>query len=143
MNADLHCHSNISDGLLAPGEVVRRAHANGVELRALTDHDELGGIAVLAHPARYRVSSAMLDEIFDHFIAAGGEAVEVVAGAHSPDEMLRFASVARRYGLLASRGSDFHGVGESPVDLGRCNPLPPDLVPVWSRLTTFNTGFLK
>jgi predicted metal-dependent phosphoesterase TrpH len=45
LNADLHCHSTVSDGLLAPAEVVRRAQDNGVELLALTDHDELGGLA--------------------------------------------------------------------------------------------------
>lgn len=277
MNADLHCHSTVSDGELSPVEVVRRAHANGVELLALTDHDELGGVAtaaqeaaqlgvrfvpgveisvttagdatihivglgvdplnaallaglarsrsgreeraqrmaaafeqlgihgtldgarcfarnpemigrahfarhlvasglmpdvrtvfehylsrgkpgfvphewasleeavgwirgaggvaVVAHPARYHyLSAAALDQLFDTFIALGGEAVEVVAGAHSPNEMRRFAALARRHGLLASRGSDFHAESESAVDLGCCNPLPPDLTPVWSRL---------
>lgn len=275
MNADLHCHSTVSDGWLEPEAVVRRAATNGVELLALTDHDELGGldeaarvagelglrfvngveisvsfagetihivglgfdhrhpalieglkqvrsgrdararrisealekagirdalggarqfarnpdlvsrahfarflvssgvmpnvktvfehylvrgkpgfvehewasleeavgwireaggIAVIAHPARYRLPTAALEELFDRFVAAGGEAVEVVSGAHSEDEMRRFASIARRRNLLASRASDFHGESESPVDLGRCNPLPSDLTPVWSRL---------
>lgn len=275
MNADLHCHSTVSDGWLDPEEVVRRAVANGVDMLALTDHDELGGldaaatvaaelglkfvcgveisvsfggetihivglgvdhhhpalveglrmvrsgrdqraqrisaalekvgirgalegarrfarnpdlvsrahfarhlvasglmpdvktvfdhylvrgkpgfvehewasledavgwiraasgIAVVAHPARYRLSAADLEKLFDRFVAAGGEGVEVVSGAHSEDEMRKFASVARRRSLLASRASDFHGADESPVDLGRCNPLPPDLIPVWSRL---------
>ena len=45
LNADLHCHSIVSDGLMTPSDVVRRAHANGVELLALTDHDETGGLA--------------------------------------------------------------------------------------------------
>lgn len=93
-----------------------------------------GGVAVVAHPARYRLSAADLARLFDLFVAAGGEAVEVVSGAHTEDEMRRFATVARQRGLLASRASDFHGEKESAVDLGRCNPLPPDLEPVWSRL---------
>jgi predicted metal-dependent phosphoesterase TrpH len=275
MNADLHCHSTVSDGWLEPEALVRRAVANGVELLALTDHDEVGGIdaaadfaaelglgfvagveisvsfagetihivglgvdhrcsvlvdgldhlrsgrdaraqrmsdalarvgiagaldgamrfarnpalvsrahfarhlvasgvmpdvrtvfdhylvrgkpgfvehewatlddavgwiraadgiAVVAHPARYRLSSYDMSKLFDGFVAAGGEAVEVVSGAHTDDEMRRFATVARQRGLLASRASDFHGEKESPVDVGRCNPLPPDLTPVWSRL---------
>lgn len=275
MNADLHCHSTVSDGWLEPAEVVRRAAANGVTLLALTDHDEVsgldeaaaaareagiafvpgveisvsfrsetvhvvglgidhhnpvllaglaqvrggrdararligealakagirdalvgarrfarnpalvsrahfarhlvatglmpdvatvfrhylargkpgyvehewakledavgwihaaGGIAVIAHPARYRFSDADLDALFDRFAACGGEAVEVVSGAHSEAEAQKFASLARRRGLLASRASDFHGADESAVDLGRCEPLPPDLLPVWSRL---------
>ncbi|WP_341644508.1 3',5'-nucleoside bisphosphate phosphatase [Thauera sp. SDU_THAU2] len=274
LNADLHCHSTVSDGWLEPAEVVARAKANGVELLALTDHDELGGlgiaaataaelglrfvpgveisvsfadetihvvglgidpqepgivaglqqirsgrdaraarigealaaagihgalegarrfarnpalvsrahfarhlvasgvmpdvktvfdhylvrgkpgfvdhewasledavgwirgaggVAVVAHPARYRLSNADMERLLDRFAAAGGEAIEVVSGAHSEDEMRRFATVARRRCLLASRASDFHGENESPVDLGRCNPLPPDLTPVWSR----------
>ncbi len=275
INADLHCHSTVSDGWLDPDAVVRRAAANGVELLALTDHDEVGGldiaarvaaelelrfvcgveisvtfagetihivglgidhrhpvlvagldrvragrderatrigdalagagirdalqgarrfarnprlvsrahfarhlvdagvmpdvktvfdhylvrgkpgfvehewaalddavswiraaggIAVVAHPARYRLSSATLQRLFDSFEAAGGEAVEVVSGAHSEEEMRRFATLARQRGLLASRASDFHGENESAVDLGRCGPLPADLEPVWSRL---------
>ena len=44
LNADLHCHSTASDGTLAPAAVVRRAHDNGVDLLALTDHDELLGL---------------------------------------------------------------------------------------------------
>ncbi|NMF97143.1 PHP domain-containing protein [Aromatoleum toluolicum] len=275
LNADLHCHSTVSDGWLTPAEVVRRAAANGVELLALTDHDEVGGIdeaeatarecgialvpgveisvtfrdetihvvglgidrrnarllaglaqvrsgreqraqamsdaldavglhgvlegarrfarnpalvgrahfarhivatglmpdvatvfryylargkpgfvphvwarledavgwiraaggvAVIAHPGRYRLSASDMEALFDGFVACGGEALEVVSGAHAESDVLRFASVARRRGLLASRASDFHGSSESPVDLGRCDPLPPDLVPVWSRL---------
>ena len=43
LNADLHCHSVISDGTLTPEELAERAKANGVHLWALTDHDELGG----------------------------------------------------------------------------------------------------
>lgn len=274
LNADLHCHSTVSDGWLDPADVVRRAQANGVEVLALTDHDELGGleraaktaaelgvrfvpgveisvsfagetvhivglgidpdesgivsglkqvragrdararriadalaavgiqgalegahrfarnpalvsrahfarhlvasgvmpdvrtvfehylvrgkpgfvehewatleeavgwiigaggVAVIAHPARYRLSAIEMNRLLDRFIAAGGEAIEVVSGAHSEDEMRRFATIARQRSLLASRASDFHGEKESPVDLGRCTPLPPDLTPVWSR----------
>lgn len=276
MNADLHCHSNRSDGWLSPREVVCRAAANGVRLLALTDHDEVGGIdealvtaralgdievvpgveisvsfrgetvhvvglaidhrdpaltaglarlrsgrmaraqrigaaleavgfhgalegaqrfaanpalvgrahfarhivdsgrmpdvatvfrhylakgkpgfvehrwasldeavgwirgaggiAVIAHPGRYRFSEADMNALFDRFVACGGEALEVVSGAHSDAETRRFASLARRRGLLASRASDFHGANESAIDLGGCVPLPHDLRPVWSRL---------
>lgn len=275
MNADLHCHSTVSDGLLAPRELVRRASANGVELLSLTDHDHLGGldeardeasalglrftdgveisvswseltihivglgidardpalreglervrsgrdtrarriadalaaigihgayegalryvgnpalvsrshfarwlveqryardvpnvfehylargkpgfvehewctlpqalawihgaggVAVVAHPGRYRMSGAERDRLFTEFCALGGEAVEVVAGAHDHAAIREFAHIARKYGLAASRASDFHGPGESPVDIGRAAPLPPDLEPIWERL---------
>lgn len=94
---------------------------------------DAGGVAVVAHPARYRLSDAAMGTLFDTFIDHGGEAVEVVSGAHSPADVLRFARLARRRGLLASRASDFHGEAESAVDLGACAPLPADLVPVWTR----------
>ena len=45
LNIDLHCHSNVSDGVLPPAEVVARAAANGVHVLALTDHDDVSGIA--------------------------------------------------------------------------------------------------
>ncbi len=274
-NPDLHCHSSVSDGLLPPAEVVKRAHANGVDLLALTDHDELsgldearetaaslglrfvngvevsvtrgsatlhivglgidpncevlqqglksvrdgrqgralamaaslekigirncyegaikyarnpalvgrshfarylveigicrevhevfrsyltpgkpgyvphqwselsqavswiraaGGIPVMAHPGRYRMSREQMDKLLAEFVAQGGLGIEVVAGSHNPEQEREFARLARKYSLLASRASDFHGPGESLIDLGCANPLPEDLTPVWSRL---------
>jgi predicted metal-dependent phosphoesterase TrpH len=275
LNADLHCHSIVSDGLLPPAEVVRRAHANGVEMLALTDHDETGGLAearaeadtlglrfidgveisiswgddqtvhivglgvdpanagllaglhhirsgrdsraarmaaelekvgihdayegalkyvgnpalisrahfarfivekghtkdvksvfdhwlakgkpgyvehawatlsdavgwivgaggtaVVAHPARYRLSRAERDQMFAEFKALGGEGVEVLSGSQNADDAAEYARVARHYGFVASRGSDFHGPGESWIDLGKLPNLPDDLTPVWAR----------
>ncbi|WP_019140674.1 3',5'-nucleoside bisphosphate phosphatase [Noviherbaspirillum massiliense] len=272
LNADLHCHSSISDGVLAPGEVAARAKANGVEVWALTDHDEVGGIpearaaaadlgliyvpgveisitwagetihivglqidetnetlvqglamtrsgrerrareiaeqlaaagipdafegalryvgnpdlisrthfaryiielgvcrdvsevfqrfltegkpgfvphrwatlkeavtwirgaggvAVLAHPGRYKLSEVGLDALLQEFKQYGGVGIEVVTGSHTPDEYETFAKIASQYGFLASRGSDFHAPEESRVDLGALPALPPSLVPVW------------
>ncbi len=272
LNADLHCHSTVSDGTLAPIELAQRAHAKGVQLWALTDHDELGGlkaaaaaaealglpfiagveisvswahetlhivglridpdnevlrngleqtrsgrtrrahamaaqlaqagipgafegalnyvgnpdligrthfaryiveinrcddvhevftkylvagkpgyvpmqwatlaeavgwihaaggVAVIAHPGRYKLREAELRELFAEFKAIGGEAIEVVTGSHSNDQFRRFAGFAKEYGFLASRGSDFHGPEESRFDLGTLPPLPDSVVPVW------------
>jgi predicted metal-dependent phosphoesterase TrpH len=272
LNADLHCHSTVSDGTLEPVELARRAHAKGVQLWALTDHDELGGlaaaaaaakelgmpfvagveisvswasetlhivglridpdnetlraglqktrsgrtirahkmadqlaaagipgafegalhyvgnpdligrthfaryiveidrcddvrevftkflvegkpgyvpmqwaaleeavgwihaaggVAVIAHPGRYKLNDAELRELFAQFKALGGEAIEVVTGSHSSDQYRRFAGYAKEYGFLASRGSDFHGPAESRFDLGTLPPLPDSVVPVW------------
>ena len=50
-NADLHSHSTFSDGVLPPAQVVRRAHARGVDLFALTDHDDVAGLAEAAREA--------------------------------------------------------------------------------------------
>ena len=52
LNADLHCHSNVSDGKLSPDELARIAHENGVHVWALTDHDEIGGVAQAAVAAK-------------------------------------------------------------------------------------------
>lgn len=67
----------------------------------------------------------------DEFKALGGQAIEVVSGSHSADNVALFSRLAREYGFLASCGSDFHGPGESYIDLGKLAPLPNDLKPVW------------
>ena len=272
LNADLHCHSNVSDGLLDPIELAHRAHEKGVQIWALTDHDELGGlaraaataesvgltfvpgveisvtwrnetlhivglkidprnetliaglertragrtqrahdmaaqlaevgipdafegalnyvgnpdlisrthfaryiveinrcddvrevftkylvagkpgyvptqwasledaiawiraaggVAVIAHPGRYKLNDASLRELFAHFKELGGVAIEVVTGSHSTDQFKRFANYAKEFGFMASRGSDFHGPKESRFDLGTLPPLPDSVVPVW------------
>ncbi|UUX95153.1 3',5'-nucleoside bisphosphate phosphatase [Aquabacterium sp. J223] len=96
-----------------------------------------GGVAVLAHPGRYqRLGSLGEHALFEAFQAAGGEAVEVVTGSHSPDQYATYAELARQRGLMASRGSDFHSPQESRVDLGGLPPLPATLVPVWEALRT-------
>jgi predicted metal-dependent phosphoesterase TrpH len=272
LNIDLHCHSTISDGLLPPAEVAERAKANGVDIWALTDHDEVngipearktaadvglkyvpgveisvtwaeqtvhivglhidetnetlvngltatrfgrerrareiadqlaaagvpdafegalkfvsnpelisrthfaryilelglcadvaevfrnyltegrpgyvphrwatlqesvswirgaGGIAVIAHPGRYKYSDLAFAALFDEFKQLGGVAIEVVTGSHTVDQYSQYAKVANQYGFLASRGSDFHGPGESRVELGALPPLPDTVKPVW------------
>jgi 3',5'-nucleoside bisphosphate phosphatase len=275
MNADLHCHSTVSDGTLAPEAVAQRAKANGVELWALTDHDEVGGqrrareaalalgmayvtgvevsvtfagttvhiiglgfdpddaelaaglaatrggraqraqemaeglakvgihdsfrgalkyvgnpdlisrthfarylveagvctdtqevfrrflvegkpgfvphrwatlrdavrwitgaggLAVIAHPARYRFSANEEYALFSEFKAHGGRGVEVVTGSHTAAEAARYAETATEFGLFASRGSDFHSPNESHTDLGSLPALPAGLKPVWEAL---------
>lgn len=269
---DLHCHSNVSDGLLSPEDVAARAHANGVGVWALTDHDEVGGVArarkaatalglqfvagveisvtwanqtvhvvglqidetnpalvqglfstrngrerrareiaselekvgicgtfegalkhvgnpdlisrthfarhmvecgqcgdtkevfanyltegkpgyvphrwatleeavgwirgaggvaVIAHPGRYKYTQTQFGALFDEFKRFGGQAIEVLTGSHTVEQYEEYAQVARSYGFLASMGSDFHGPGESRVDLGALPPLPRGLTPVW------------
>lgn len=90
-----------------------------------------GGRAVLAHPARYRLSADALDELMQEFRTLGGEGIEVITASHTPEQALLFADHSRRMGLLASRGSDFHGPGESYFDLGQMPQLPAGCVPVW------------
>lgn len=275
LNADLHCHSSVSDGTLAPEALAARAKANGVELWALTDHDEIGGqrrareaaaalglpwvsgveisvtfagvtvhivglgfdeddaaldaglratrggrgqraremaaglaqvgikgsfegalkyvgnpelisrthfarhlvetgvcadtqavfrkylvdgrpghvphrwaalgdavgwivraggLAVIAHPGRYKFTPNEEYALFSEFKAHGGRGVEVVTGSHSNADFVKYAAMAEEFDLLASRGSDFHAPGESRADLGTLPGLPGQLRPVWEAL---------
>ncbi len=90
-----------------------------------------GGIAVVAHPGRYRFSGGTLRAFLAEFKDLGGQALEVVCGSHGNDHVQHFARLARHFAFYASRGSDFHGPEESYVDLGALAALPEDLKPVW------------
>lgn len=90
-----------------------------------------GGTAVIAHPGRYKFNQTAEDALFDEFRQLGGTAIEVVTGSHTPDQYAEYAEVARRYGFLASRGTDFHAPGESRVEFDALPPLPSGLTPVW------------
>ncbi len=95
---------------------------------------EAGGIAVLAHPGRYRMEQWQRDELLERFKALGGLAVEVVTGSHTPAQYAYWSKAVQRHALLASCGSDFHGPGESYRDLGELPPLPAGCMPVWEAL---------
>ena len=90
-----------------------------------------GGIAVVAHPGRYNFSKPELHAFLAEFRDCGGAGIEVVTGSHSPEQYSEFARLAREFGFTASRGSDYHGKGESRADLGALPQLPDDLKPVW------------
>lgn len=92
-----------------------------------------GGVAIVAHPGRYKFGDDELRALFSEFREAGGLAVEVSTSNHTAQQTRRFARLARELELEASRGSDFHSPNESQVELGRVQPLPDALVPVWHR----------
>jgi len=92
---------------------------------------QAGGVAVLAHPQRYKISATARRCLVEEFKEAGGIALEVVAGTgHAPD-IDSNAAVARRFGLAASVGSDFHSPEHFWLRLGNLPSLPAGLVPVW------------
>jgi Predicted metal-dependent phosphoesterases (PHP family) len=93
-----------------------------------------GGMAVIAHPARYRFTSNEEYALFSEFKSHGGRGVEVVTGSHTAAEYVTYAETAREFDLAASRGSDFHSPGESHTDLGQLPFLPSGLTPVWEVL---------
>ena len=93
-----------------------------------------GGVAVIAHPARYRFNATEEYALFTEFKAHGGRGVEVVTGSHTAAEAVRYAETAREFGLAPRRASDCLTADESHTDLGRLPPLPADLTPVWHLL---------
>ena len=92
---------------------------------------ECAGVAVIAHPARYKFTANEEYALFSEFKAHGGQGVEVVTGSHTAHEATVYAQVAQEFGLAASRGSDFHSPHESRIDLGLLPDLPKGLKPVW------------
>jgi len=90
-----------------------------------------GGLAVMAHPGRYKVSTGAMRELLGDFKDAGGDGIEVVSSSHTPAQYAIYARHCRIFGFLASTGSDYHGPGESRADLGDMPPLPAGVEPVW------------
>jgi 3',5'-nucleoside bisphosphate phosphatase len=93
-----------------------------------------GGVAVIAHPGRYDFTPTEEYALITEFIGHGGRGIEVVTGSHTPAEFVKYAETALEFGLLASRGSDFHSPDESRIDLGTLPPLSAKLTPVWAEL---------
>lgn len=111
LNADLHCHSVVSDGTLTPEALAERAAANGVELWALTDHDEVGGqhramAAAKAHGMRYLTGCEIS-------VTFAGETVHIVGLGFDPDD------AGMRAGLQATRGGRGARAQEMSAGLAR------------------------
>jgi predicted metal-dependent phosphoesterase TrpH len=103
---------------------------------AVTWITQAGGMAVIAHPARYKFTANEEFALFTEFKAHGGQGVEVVTGSHTVAEYSIYAETAREFGLAASRGSDFHSPDESHTELGTLPFLPANLTPIWDVLAS-------
>jgi predicted metal-dependent phosphoesterase TrpH len=90
-----------------------------------------GGVAVIAHPARYKLTRTKLRKLLKDFVTAGGQAIEVVSGSHNVNEMNTMACHADDFDLYASSGSDFHDPAFPWIKLGCLPELPPKCKPVW------------
>lgn len=93
-----------------------------------------GGVAVLAHPLRYKLTPKWMHRLLAAFKQAGGQGIEVVTGRCNPDEIKLAANYANSFGLAGSVGSDFHSPANPWVELGRLAPLPDNISPVWELL---------
>ena len=114
-----------------PGFVPHRWAGLGDAVRWITG---AGGVAVIAHPARYKFTPTEEYALFTEFTSHGGRGVEVVTGSHSAAEAMKYTETALEFDLLASRGSDFHSPTESRTDLGTLPDLAGRLTPVWQAL---------
>lgn len=91
-----------------------------------------GGLAVIAHPGRYKIGRARMHAFLSHFKECGGDAIEVISGSQRPDVTPHFARLAAEYELFASVGSDFHSPSQRWLELGRLPALPENCKPVWN-----------
>lgn len=94
-----------------------------------------GGVAVLAHPKKYKMTGTKISSLLEEFASVGGEAVEVISGLQIPSVTRDMANLCQRHGLLASGGSDFHSANQPWAALGMVAKLPENCTPVWSRWT--------
>ncbi len=122
---------SVFESYIVPGRPGYVEHQWATLAEALGWIHGAGGIAAVAHPGRYKLSRPELHTFLDEFKSLGGRAIEVVSGSHSAATVTLFARLAKEYGFLASCGSDFHGPGESYIDIGQLAPLPAGLTPVW------------
>lgn len=97
---------------------------------------DAGGVAVLAHPQRYKMTGSWIRRLTGDFKAAGGQAIEVISGNATLSDIQTNTALARRFELLASVGSDYHGPEQVWLKLGKIPPLPDGLAPVWTRWET-------
>lgn len=116
---------------LTPGKPGYVEHVWATLAQAVQWISAAGGVAVIAHPGRYKLNNRQNETLLGEFRDLGGAGVEVVTGSHTADQYETWARYAQRYGLKASAGSDFHGPGESYLDMGKLPDLPYGLVPVW------------
>jgi len=90
-----------------------------------------GGVASLAHPLRYALSSGARRSLLEDFKACGGTAIEVVTGGNAAHQIDACAMLAVRYGLSGTVGSDFHDPQRAWNPLGRLAKLPDCVIPAW------------
>jgi predicted metal-dependent phosphoesterase TrpH len=115
-----------------PGFVAHRWAGLGEAVQWITG---AGGLAVIAHPGRYKFSVNEEFALFSEFKAHGGRGVEVLTGSHGVADTAKYSAMALEFGLMASRGSDFHSPAESRINLGSLPDLHGSLTPVWQALT--------
>ena len=99
-----------------------------------------GGVAVLAHPAKYELTRTKMCAMIDSFATAGGDAIEIISGLQPAAMTEDLLCIANSRSLYASCGSDFHFPGQSWQELGGFGRLPANAKPVWE-LLGYTSGY--
>jgi predicted metal-dependent phosphoesterase TrpH len=94
---------------------------------------QANGIAVLAHPLKYKMTATKLKNCLSIFKEAGGEGIEFISGIVNKDRISFLMSLLSRFDLLSSTGSDYHGNEMFSVGIGRQLQLPDNVKPIWTR----------
>ena len=118
-------------GMGKVGDVQMAWPAMSVALGLLHD---IGGVGILAHPTKYRLTFTRLRSLLTEFKAAGGDGIEVSYSGIKPDHQRELQKIARKMDLMVSAGSDFHQPGKPWVELGRFMPVESDCRHVLSSL---------
>lgn len=90
-----------------------------------------GGLAVLAHPDKYKLTRTKLNRLLLDFVEVGGRAMEVVSGKQTASVTQYMAHIADKHQLYASCGSDFHVPEQAWQELGQFGSLPSQCQPIW------------
>jgi hypothetical protein len=94
---------------------------------------ESGGLAVLAHPLKYKFTRTKLATMLDDFIVAGGQGLEVISGQQPGQDTRELAQLCMQKQLLASCGSDFHQPDQPWAEVGNLQPLDEGCRPIWEK----------
>ncbi len=92
---------------------------------------DAGGTGIIAHPLSYKLTGSWMRKLLTEFRVVGGEGIEVVCGNNTPTNIQLISNYARKFGLVGSIGSDFHGNSHDRDKLGILNNLPSGIMPVW------------
>jgi hypothetical protein len=93
-----------------------------------------GGVAVIAHPVKYKMTNMKLRSLLADFASCGGQAIEVAGGGQTAELTRYLARLCLDFDLYASGGSDFHGAAMPWYKLGEVSPIPDTCKPVWDLL---------
>jgi predicted metal-dependent phosphoesterase TrpH len=93
-----------------------------------------GGVAIIAHPTRYKMTQNKLKTLSKEFKDIGGKGLEVITATTRPHEVEKISNLVLELDLYASMGSDYHGWDNSFIKIGHLKNLPSNLKSIWETI---------